>query len=69
MKKITKERVQEILDRLTPVLEAHKCYMEISAVKDNKIFIYCGGEGAVCEDKCVDPVIKKELPGFEVVYL
>ncbi len=67
--KITKEHVQEILDRLTPVLEAHKCYMEISAVKDNKVFIYCGGEGTDCDDKCVDAVIKKEIPGIEISYL
>ncbi len=65
----TKKEIEEILNGLSPQLEAHKCSLEVSAVKGNKVFIYCSGEGAVCEDKCVDEIIKEKFPDIEIVYV
>ena len=67
--KNTKKEIEKILNGLSPQLEAHDCYMEVSAVKGNKVFISCGGEGAVCENKCIDEVIKEKIPDIEIVYV
>ncbi len=64
----TKEQITEILNSLSWLLEEHNCFMELSEIMGNKAVIYCGGQGANCDTKCIEEAIKEKMPDFEVVF-
>jgi hypothetical protein len=63
------ERVRGILEDLKPLLGSHDCYVEVQEVKGNKVVLYCGGEGAVCDKKCIEDVLVQKLPDIEIVFI
>jgi hypothetical protein len=65
---VKKKKVQDILEDLAPLLSAHDCTMELGEVSGDRVVIYCGGEGAVCDSKCVEEVIKQKFPGIEIIF-
>ena len=62
-----KERIMKILDNLQCVLDKHEGCAELIEVKDNKVILYCGGQCAGCDNRCVESSIKDELPDVEVI--
>jgi hypothetical protein len=64
-----KETIIEILESLRPSLEAHKCSLELYDVQGETAVIYCSGEGATCEKKCVEDAIKNRLPTIKIEFI
>jgi Fe-S cluster biogenesis protein NfuA len=62
------KQIREILEQLKPYLEAHNCFVELYEVKEKRAVMYCGGEGAVCEKKCIEEAIKQKMPDIEIVF-
>jgi Fe-S cluster biogenesis protein NfuA len=61
-------QVREILEEIKPLLESHDCFAELQEVKGNTVFLYCGGEGAICENRCIEDVLKQKIPDIEIVF-
>lgn len=62
------DQINEILNRLNPFIEAHDGFAELGEIEDNRVVIYCGGECAACEEKCIEDAIREKLPHMEVVF-
>lgn len=62
------DRIHETLESVKALLESHKCYMQLHEVTENEIIIYCGGQGAACDSKCVEDLLKEKFPDMKVVF-
>ncbi len=62
------EQIKEILNRLSPFIEAHDGFVELGEIENNKVVIYCGGECTACKEKCIEDAITDKLPHMNVVF-
>ena len=67
-KAITEEAILEILESIQSQASAHDGYVELGEIKDNKVVIYCGGECAHCDNKCIKEALKDKIPDIEVIF-
>lgn len=71
---ITKEKVEEILDRIRVGLRSEGGDIELVDVRDNIVYVRLTGACGVCPmstltmKNWVEATIKKELPEIESVY-
>ncbi|MEW6067011.1 MAG: hypothetical protein AB1610_01750 [Nitrospirota bacterium] len=63
----TEAEIREILENLKYILDIHEGFAELIEVKDKKAVIYCGGQCARCDNKCIEQAIKEKLPDIEVI--
>jgi len=67
-KTVSEKNVMEILDSIKSQVNAHDGFLELGEIKDNKVVIYCGGECAPCDNKCIEEALKEKLPDIEVIF-
>ena len=65
---ITEAAVQKILDSIKSQVNAHDGFLELGEIRDNRVVIYCGGECAPCDNKCIEEVLKDKIPDIEVIF-
>ncbi len=64
----TEEIIKDTLSSLNCLIEAHRGYAEFCETDDKKAVIFCGGQCAGCDDKCIEDAIKERLPGIEIIF-
>ena len=62
-----KIKVQEVLNNLNWLLEAHNSSVELVEIKGNAIVVRCKGFCAECETNCVGVAFDERMPDFELV--
>jgi len=67
MNKIEK-LITEALNSMSCLLAAHKGFAELGEVEGNRAIIYCGGQCADCDNKCIEDAIKEVAPGIEIIF-
>ena len=60
-------QVNEVLNNLNWLLEAHESYAELVEINGNTVIIRCEGACAGCETDCVGVAFKERMPDIELV--
>lgn len=58
----------KILGTLQNYMDAHNGFAELGEIEGNRVTIYCGGQCADCEPKCIEDAIKDKLPDIELIF-
>jgi Fe-S cluster biogenesis protein NfuA len=65
---ISEKDVIEVLESIKNQVNAHDGFLELGEIKENTVVIYCGGECAPCDNKCIEEVLKDKIPDIEVIF-
>ncbi|HBH61869.1 MAG TPA: hypothetical protein DDX85_09055 [Nitrospiraceae bacterium] len=61
--------ITQLMNYMYPLIKAHKGFIELGEIKENRAVIYCGGQCIDCSKKCIEDAIKEKVPGIEIIFL
>ncbi|MEF9426246.1 MAG: NifU family protein [Candidatus Mariimomonas ferrooxydans] len=64
----TRKDIEEILNGLKWLLDAHDSFAELVEIKGNTAFFQGGGQCMDCESSCIKEALKERIPDIKVVF-
>ncbi len=60
--------IEEILNSLKWLLDAHDSFAELVEIKGNTAFLQSGGQCLDCESNCIKEALKEKIPDIKIVF-